>query len=61
MLQWLRQQQPPCPWDEETCYYAAERGHLAMLQSLRQQQPPCPLWPGAFDERVTDPMLLYLG
>ena len=63
VLQWLRQQQPPCPWDEEACHYAAEGGHLAMLQWLRQQQPPCPLWhvPLLFCNRVTDPVLLYLG
>ena len=27
-LKWLRDQDPPCPWDEETCSRAARGGHL---------------------------------
>ena len=42
MLQWLRTQDPPCPWDESTCEAAAGGGHLEMLQWLRAQDPPCP-------------------
>ena len=43
MLQWLHVQQPPCPWDEMACEWAARRGHLDVLKWLRGQQPPC-LW-----------------
>ena len=29
VLKWLQEENnPPCPWDENTCDYAAERGHL---------------------------------
>ncbi|KAI8471350.1 MAG: hypothetical protein J3K34DRAFT_520586 [Monoraphidium minutum] len=43
VLQWARQQQPPCPWGKETCAAAAaENGHLHVLQWLREQQPPGP-------------------
>ncbi len=42
VLQWLRAQDPPCPWNEETCGYAAVGGHLKVLQWLRAQDPPCP-------------------
>ena len=41
-VQWLRAQDPPCPWDEDTCKYAALGGHLEVLQWLREQEPPCP-------------------
>ena len=38
----LRANDPPCPWHEYTCSYAAEGGHLHVLQWLRSQDPPCP-------------------
>ena len=38
----LRARDPPCPWDENTCGYAAEGGHLHVLQWARSQDPPCP-------------------
>ncbi|QDZ25706.1 hypothetical protein A3770_18p82240 [Chloropicon primus] len=41
-LQWLRSQEPPCPWDEWTCEAAARGGHLDVLQWARSQDPPCP-------------------
>jgi hypothetical protein len=41
-LQWLRAQDPPCPWEEETCSEAARGGHLDVLRWLRAQDPPCP-------------------
>ena len=41
-IQILRDQHPPCPWDERTCMAAAERGRLDVLQWLRSQDPPCP-------------------
>jgi len=41
VLQWLRAQDPPCPWDFRVCYYAAETGHLDVLQWIRAQDPPC--------------------
>ena len=28
VLQWLRSQDPPCPWDENTCCTVASCGHL---------------------------------
>ena len=42
MLQWLRSQDPPCPWEKNTCFAAAMGGHLTVLQWLRSQDPPCP-------------------
>ena len=41
VLQWLRAQDPPCPWDERTCACAAEAGNVDVLQWLRAQDPPC--------------------
>ncbi len=41
-LQWLRNLDPPCPWDRETAASAARDGHLSTLQWLLSQQPPCP-------------------
>jgi hypothetical protein len=38
VLKWMRQENdPPCPWDEDTCTYAAEGGHLHMLKWLREK------------------------
>ena len=42
VLQWLRAQDPPCPWGKYTCANAAKRGHLEVLKWLRAQDPPCP-------------------
>jgi len=42
MLQWARAQTPPAPWDEDTCQYAAQAGHLPVLQWARAQNPPAP-------------------
>jgi hypothetical protein len=42
VLQWLRAQDPPCPWDERTFRRAARNGRLEVLQWLRAQDPPCP-------------------
>jgi len=41
-LQWARQQ--GCPWDEDTCAYAARGGHLEVLQWARQQGCPWDKW-----------------
>ena len=41
-LKWLRDQDPPCPWDEWTFIFAAELGHLDILKWARSQDPPCP-------------------
>jgi len=41
-LKWLRAQDPPCPWNLETCSYAALEGRLEALKWLRAQNPPCP-------------------
>lgn len=42
VIQWLRAQNPPCPWNENVCEIAAERGHFEVLKWLRNQNPPCP-------------------
>ena len=42
ILQFLREQVPPCPWDARSCAAAAEEGHLDVLLYLRSQTPPCP-------------------
>ena len=42
MLKWLRSQDPPCPWNEETCANAVNSEHLHILKWLRSQNPPCP-------------------
>jgi len=42
VLQWLRSQSPPCPWDATTCAAAAEGGHHEVLKWAREQDPPCP-------------------
>jgi hypothetical protein len=44
LLQWARTvADPPCPWDEDTCAYAATNGYLALLQWARTvADPPCP-------------------
>ena len=42
VLQWLRAQDPPCPWDEKICKVAAGKGNINVLQWLRAQDPPCP-------------------
>jgi hypothetical protein len=42
VLQWARNHNPPCPWDEETCHMAAFYGHVEILQWVRSQTPPCP-------------------
>lgn len=42
VLQWLRNQNPPCPWDIYTCVlFAAQSGDLNILQWLRSQNPQC--------------------
>jgi hypothetical protein len=47
VLQWLRSQNPPCPWNAGVCSGAAENGQMHVLRWLRAQDPPCP-----WDERV---------
>jgi len=42
VLQWLRAQEPPYPWNEDACYAAARDGHMGVLRWLREQDPPCP-------------------
>jgi hypothetical protein len=31
VLQWLRAQEPPCPWDERVVAIARKRGHEQLL------------------------------
>jgi hypothetical protein len=44
VLKWLREENdPPCPWDIDSCYFAAREGHLHVLKWLREENdPPCP-------------------
>ena len=39
---WLRDQDPPCPWDEGTCSLAVFSGRVHGLRLLRSLNPPCP-------------------
>jgi hypothetical protein len=43
ILQWLRSQHPPCPWDARSIIAAASAGHLHIFHWLRAQDPPCPI------------------
>lgn len=42
ILRWLRAQDPPCPWDEETISNAVMYENYKMVEWLRAQEPPCP-------------------
>ena len=43
ILQWLRAQEPPCPWDAGRCMTAAaSHGKLDVLMWMRSQDPPGP-------------------
>jgi hypothetical protein len=42
ILQYLRAQNPPCPWSIQTCSNAALRGHVDVIEWMRSQTPPCP-------------------
>jgi hypothetical protein len=39
VLQWLRAQDPPFPWDTDAVEEAAEGGHLSLLQWMYAQDP----------------------
>ena len=41
-MKFARGQDPPCPWNESICDYAAQLGHLEVLKWARDQDPPCP-------------------
>ena len=40
VLQWAREQDPPCPWNSRVCHAAAERGNSEVLQWARDQGCP---------------------
>ena len=40
VLQWMRAQHPPCPWNSKVCYWAARNGHLEVLRWARSQGCP---------------------
>ena len=42
-LQWLRNWDSPCPWEEVVCSGVIQEGHLEVLQWLKREG--CP-WPG---------------
>ena len=42
MLQYLRNLDPPCPWETFACASAAKNGHLHVLKWARSQSEPCP-------------------
>jgi hypothetical protein len=46
VLQWARNQDPPCSWGATTCSKAAGNS-VDVLQWLRAQDPPCPWNEGA--------------
>jgi hypothetical protein len=41
VLKWSREH---CPWDEETCAYAARGGHLEVLKRVREHDCPWDRW-----------------
>ena len=41
LLQWMQDQDPPCPWNAtHVCYFAAYKGHLEVLRWARSQGCP---------------------
>jgi ribosomal protein S7 len=38
VLKWAREH--GCPWNERTCYYAAEGGHIEVLRWARENGAP---------------------
>ena len=52
-LKWARDQDPPCPWNEDTCPYAAYGGHLEVLKWARSEDPPVP-WDGRTCKAAVD-------
>ena len=60
IIKWLRAQNPPCPWSDETCCIAASHGQLEVLQWLRAQDPPCPWSPDVFTGVVLSCNILIL-
>lgn len=46
VLQWLRAQDPPCPWTARCYEFAVIGSQHKILEWLRAQDPPCP-WDGA--------------
>ena len=47
-LQWLRAQEPPCPWDERLCDWAIHNGSWAAVRWARSQG--CPSSPEAKEQ-----------
>ena len=37
VLQWMREQDPPCPWDKGTCAAAAMQGHLDVEEEEEEE------------------------
>ena len=52
-LKWARDQDPPCPWNEDTCPYAAYGGHMEVLKWARSEDPPVP-WDGRTCKAAVD-------
>jgi len=40
VLKWLRSQDPPCPWNGKTCYFAEIKGKTEVLEWLRKEGCP---------------------
>ena len=53
IIQWLREQDPPCKWSVTAYVRAARKGHLHIIQWLRKQDPPCP-WDPQLPQEDTD-------
>jgi len=50
VLKWAREN--GCPWDEETCAYAAKGGHLEVLKWARENGCPWDEWTCAYAARA---------
>jgi len=56
LLKWARANQ--CPWDERTCRYAAENGHLELLKWARSNECPWDEGTYALGKKNGDPAFL---
>jgi hypothetical protein len=60
VLQLMRAQDPPCPWNAGSCANAAMRDGLEVLQWLRAQDLPCPWDELAVGEAIKEKELTEL-
>jgi hypothetical protein len=55
-MQFLRAQDPPCPWDEGALRTAVENGSEEIVGWLRDSGAPEPDWDDMSDDGFTIPM-----